>query len=281
MQVTIFPSRHAVVQSIGLLRRMSLVQCEDHRANLMLWLGSNQDRVRIVSWLNAHTLTQAMTDPALRASLLQASIVLRDGIGISILLRLMGVNAGENMNGTDLIPEIIRINPGKSVALLGTTEPFLSAAAEAIEQLGGKVVLRLDGFQENSAYADKLAETNADIVILAMGVPKQEKIAIFLAERLETHPLILTGGAILDFMAGRFPRSPRIWRYLRLEWLFRLINEPRRLWRRYLLGGAVFAAYAASIVLEARSPLLGDETARARGAEPIPAGASPGSAGGR
>src|SRR5690606_40821841 len=74
------------------------------------------------------------------------------------------------------------------------------------------------------------------IIVLAMGMPKQEQVAVQLRDALNTPALLICGGAILDFAAERFPRAPLWMRRFGLEWLFRLLLEPRRLFKRYALG---------------------------------------------
>jgi exopolysaccharide biosynthesis WecB/TagA/CpsF family protein len=146
------------------------------------------------------------------------------------------------MNGTDLIPEIARQFLGRRIALCGTKEPYLSLAAEKVTALGGVVVLMVDGFQPMASYINAVKESQADLVILGMGMPKQEDVSMLLAEHADNPLVIVNGGAILDFWANRFPRAPKVWQTLRLEWLFRLLLEPRRLWKRYILGNVIFLA---------------------------------------
>jgi exopolysaccharide biosynthesis WecB/TagA/CpsF family protein len=87
----------------------------------------------------------------------------------------------------------------------------------------------------------EVTRTAAEFVILAMGNPRQEMVAQRIAAAA-THPVVIVnGGAIADFLAQRFERSPSWVRRMRCEWIFRLLLEPRRLWRRYLLGGVSFA----------------------------------------
>ena len=77
-----------------------------------------------------------------------------------------------------------------------------------------------------------------------MGMPRQELIADAMVTEASYPILIINGGAILDFMAGRVKRAPLRLRQVGLEWLFRLYIEPRRLWRRYLVGNALFLTRA-------------------------------------
>jgi exopolysaccharide biosynthesis WecB/TagA/CpsF family protein len=239
-------------RSLEIIGRIDFVASKKDNDALFDRLANKLERPIIVSWLNAHVLTLARKDGELTDALLRSSVLLRDGIGISLMLHLCGKDAGLNMNGTDLIPEIVRRYSGRNIALMGTREPYLSKAAEAVAKHGCKVVLRVDGFQEAETYVRELTTHDADLVVLGMGVPKQEKVALLLAERASHPILILNGGAILDFMAGRFLRAPMIWRKLHLEWLFRMLQEPRRLWRRYILGGIFFVFFTVQVVLAAR-----------------------------
>lgn len=246
---TIFLTPNAIEQSENLLKSLAIVSNNDQYKLILDDIVDVKDSSKIVSWLNAHALTLSQKNASLASDILKSSYVFRDGVGISVLLRLAGLPSGFNLNGTDLIPEIIRLYAGKKIALLGTQEPFLSKAAKVIqERMGGQVVLCVDGFQDAHVYAERLAQQPVDLVILAMGMPKQEGIATYLAENAAIKPcLILNGGAILDFMADRFPRAPLAWRKCRLEWLYRLIQEPKRLWRRYILGGILFVIHAIQI----------------------------------
>jgi len=90
-------------------------------------------------------------------------------------------------------------------------------------------------------------------VVLGMGMPKQETVAQQLRAAVSGPILIINGGAVLDFLADRFQRAPPLLRSLGLEWLFRLLLEPRRLWRRYIVGNIVFLARAASLAIRIRS----------------------------
>jgi exopolysaccharide biosynthesis WecB/TagA/CpsF family protein len=240
--------QETIFRSLKIIRHTQIIRDVEHIAELVARLTERQKQITIISWVNAHTLTVAQKDSDLAISLLRSTILLRDGVGISVLFRLLGRDAGINLNGTDWIPRILRLHAGKQVALLGSREPYLSKAAEAAEKLGCRVALRMDGFQEPEVYTRQLVANDVDVVVLGMGVPKQHEVAHFLANKLVRPVLILNGGAILDFMADRFPRAPKLWRRLRLEWLFRLTQEPRRLWRRYTVGGVLFLFYTAQLI---------------------------------
>ncbi len=155
-------------------------------------------------------------------------------------LKAFGYPHGVNMNGTDLIPDIIRAYSGRRAALFGTRSPWLDRAREKMEAEGLVVVACVDGFSPIEAYLDIAAETKPELVVLAMGMPRQEQISVRLVERLTRPTLIVNGGAILDFLGERVTRAPTFMQKTGTEWVYRLSLEPRRLARRYVLGIPIF-----------------------------------------
>lgn len=193
-----------------------------------------------VAFVNAHALNLCFKNAGFRRNILDSDYIFRDGSGMKILYRMLGVDPGLNLNGTDLIPRIIGLYAGQDVALLGTEEPFLGRSANAVREKGVTPVLTMDGFQDDSAYLDALRNQPASLIVLAMGMPKQERVAALLAANLDYPCLIICGGAILDFMGGKVKRAPVLIRRLGIEWVYRLAQEPRRLFQRYIVGNFVF-----------------------------------------
>jgi len=205
------------------------------------------DRPRVLSFLNQHALNLAARNTAFRNDLLGADTLLRDGAGVEVALRVLGREPGFNANGTDLIPRLLSRSAGRPVALFGTREPWLGLASRATSASGGRVVATLDGFQPDEAYSDLVESTMPEIIVLGMGMPRQERLACRLAALGGSPRLIVNGGAVLDFYAGRFRRAPIWLRRARLEWAFRLAQEPRRLCSRYISGGGQFAVTVARL----------------------------------
>ena len=204
----------------------------------------------VVSFVNAHAVNLMVKDKALFDALTQSDTLLRDGSGMKMMMRLFGRSPGENLNGTDLIPRIIGAftsekSKRKRVAVIATQQPWLDKACDVIRAQGADIVLTMDGFQSEEAYVKALMSTPADLIILGMGMPKQEKVSMKLADAISHPCVIVNGGAIIDFLADRFPRAPESWRKLGLEWLYRLTREPKRLFQRYVVGNAVFLGRAA------------------------------------
>ena len=205
-----------------------------------------------MAFVNAHVMNLIVSQPLLSRWLRDTDLVLRDGIGVSILLRILGVSPGLNLNGTDLIPRLIARVNAYPIALFGTAEPHLGRAAQAIATRHGRTtedITTANGFHEDRHYVDLCLSRRPRLVVLGMGVPKQERIAALLKSELTHNCLIVCGGAILDFYASRFRRAPAAMRRLNMEWMFRLALEPMRLFGRYVIGNPVFLLRAASVRL--------------------------------
>jgi exopolysaccharide biosynthesis WecB/TagA/CpsF family protein len=206
-------------------------------------------RSTVLSFLNAHALNVSWISQSARNAFQQSDVLLLDGSGMALLMRFLGTSPGMNMNGTDLIPRILAKAGGRKVAIYGTTEPYLGRAAAALRGAGVDVIGTLDGFREIDAYEDDVRLRRPDIVILAMGMPKQEICSVRLREAAVWPCLIINGGAIADFLGGKVERAPKMLRSLGMEWTFRLAQEPRRLFYRYVVGGFLFAARGTALVL--------------------------------
>jgi hypothetical protein len=216
-------------------------------------------RPYIVSFVNAHAANLGWNTPSMLESLLRSDLLLRDGIGVKLGMKAFGREPGLNMNGTDFIPRIARAYKGRRAALFGTRSPWLDTARQKLEAEGLVVVACHDGFAEPETYLELAAETKPELIILAMGMPKQEDIAVRMRERLSHPVLIVNGGAILDFLGGKVTRAPRLMRNTGLEWVYRLYLEPKRLARRYLLGIPVFFSHVVATRLVGTQAASGGE----------------------
>ena len=217
------------------------------RDEALAWLldALEKGRYQPVGWLNDHIANIASEDPRLAAALKRMTI-LPDGAGVDIAARLFhGAAFKANLNGTDFAPALLKAAARPlTVGLLGARRPVVEAAAAAFKRIAPQhdYVVIHDGFfgpAEEPAILERLAARRPDILLVAMGVPRQE---FFIVDRLTPRHcgMPMAVGALFDFMAGAVPRAPDWMRALRLEWLFRLIIEPKRLWRRYVLGNPLF-----------------------------------------
>jgi alpha-1,3-mannosyltransferase len=195
----------------------------------------------IVVFANAHTLNTTASDREARSAL-QRSIVFNDGIGVDIASRILyGKWFPENMNGTDFIPNYLRQTRNRyRIYLLGGQAGIAERAAAHIMNITPhhEIVGWCHGYgttEDPTATTERIRRSGADVLLVAMGNPKQE---LWLLEHLaETGCRLGFGvGALFDFMAGAVPRAPPWMRAARIEWAYRLMHEPGRLWRRYLVG---------------------------------------------
>lgn len=241
---------HAPAPSIPtLIDKIRIVKdAADEAAVLSALAPDKISRPVRVAFVNAHAMNMCHKDPAFLSYLLDCDYVFRDGAGMKILYKMLGRDPGLNMNGTDFIPKILDIYKGHDIALLGTDSPYLDRAAEKIEVQGLKPTLVMNGFQEAALYVDRVKETPAPLTVLAMGMPKQEYVASLLSAKLSAPTLIVCGGAILDFIGEKVVRAPEIFRKTGLEWLYRLAQEPTRLFGRYVIGNIVFMARAVRLM---------------------------------
>jgi hypothetical protein len=199
----------------------------------------------IVSFVNAHAANLGWTTPGMLESLLRSDLLLRDGIGVKLGLKAFGRPHGLNMVGTDFIPKIARAYQGRRAALFGTQSPWLDTARQKLEAQGLIVVACHDGFSPPEKYLELAAGTKPELIILAMGMPKQEDVAVRLREHLSHPVLIVNGGAILDYLGEKVTRAPEFMRSHGMEWVYRLYLEPKRLARRYLIGIPAFFSHVA------------------------------------
>lgn len=225
----------------ALLDKIRIVHDEEEAQDILNQLspGKLDTPVRI-AFVNAHALNLCYENPAFLSDLLACDYIFRDGAGMKILYQMMGREEGINMNGTDFIPRLFPLYKGYDIALMGTDSPYLEHAADKIAAIGPNPSLSIDGFQDDDRYADALTNNPAKMVLLAMGMPKQERVASAIVAKDITPRLIVCGGAILDFIAEKVQRAPEFFRKYGMEWAYRLAQEPRRLFRRYVIGNAVF-----------------------------------------
>lgn len=216
------------------------------------WLGQrleNGTRTR-VAFLNAHCVNQASRDADYRLALDSADAILPDGSGVALAARLHGTRIVENLNGTDLVPALARqiAEAGQSVYLLGGQPGVAAKAAEALRAIAPELIVAgtQHGFfpqDDERAVIDAINHSGASLVLVAMGVPAQDVWLRRVAPRLNATVTMGVGG-LFDFLSGRIPRAPEGLRKLGLEWTYRLYQEPRRMWRRYIAGNPAFVARA-------------------------------------
>jgi alpha-1,3-mannosyltransferase len=198
-----------------------------------------------VAFANAHTLNVAAENPAFRLAL-QNALVFNDGIGVDLAGRILFRSPfPENLNGTDFVPNYLRRTKHRyRIFLLGAKPGIAERAAHRLSVVcpRHKVVGCRNGHfdrDQASEIADLIRCSKADLLLVAMGNPKQE---LFIQNHLAATgcALGIGVGALFDFLAGDVPRAPLWVQRWRLEWIYRLLQEPRRLAVRYLVGNPLF-----------------------------------------
>jgi len=201
------------------------------------------------AFVNADCVNIAAREEGYRRDVEGMDLCLPDGIGVALAARMAGGRLADNLNGTDLFPVLCTgaVRRGKSIYFLGAAPGVAARAAD--EALHAHPGLRVAG--TDNGYMDDEAEvvarinaSGADIVLVAMGAPRQEAFIARHSDALEAD-LCMGVGGLFDFLAGEKPRAPAPLRRIGMEWAWRLAVEPRRLAGRYLLGNPVFLARAA------------------------------------
>jgi len=206
-------------------------------------------RPAYIATANMDFVTQAWRDPELQRILLDADLVVADGIPIVWLSRILGYPLKERVTGSDLVPLFagLAAREGFSLYGLGGAE---GVAKKALDTLAARNPgMRIAGFysppkadiidMDNPGILARLAEATPDILLVAFGGPKQEKWCNMHIRQWKVPVAIGIGGS-LDFLAGAQKRAPRWVQKLALEWLWRMLSDPPRLFRRYVANIAFF-----------------------------------------
>jgi len=204
---------------------------------------------RTIMYANVHVVNTAQRDPELMEILGKADLVYPDGHGVVLGARLLGHDLPPRMTGADWIHDLCAHAAQRKYSLYvvagepGVAERACGKLAGLYE--GPEVLGTSDGFfhrrGETAKLIEDINEKKPDIVLVGMGTPLQEKFVAESRDLIEA-PVCWVVGALFDYVAGRMRRGPRWMLDHGMEWLCRLVFEPRRLWKRYLIGNTLFLA---------------------------------------
>lgn len=217
---------------------------------------SSHKRTRFVACVNPHSIVLASGDKKLSEALRRADLLLPDGVGVVVASRMLGRPVAERIAGMDFFCEVSKVaneTGGYSYFFLGSTEETLARIALRMARDYPHVWLAgtlsppfVDTFSalQTEQMIRRINESGANVLWVGMTAPKQEK---WISENLEKMnvSLVVAVGAVFDFYAGTRRRAPSWVCKTGLEWLLRLIIEPRRLWRRTFVSGPLFMAMLA------------------------------------
>jgi exopolysaccharide biosynthesis WecB/TagA/CpsF family protein len=216
-----------------------------------------------VLYANANTLNLAFDDHDYLRVLQRADLVLNDGKGVMLAARLRGRRFPADLNGNFFTPLVLEraAVEGWPTFLFGAKPGVAQQVAQRLtERLSGLSVVGVrDGYaaaDDERAAVDAIRSSGATLLLVGLGNPRQER---WLHRNLAATGarLGLGVGAFLDFQAGTVARAPAWMNRVGLEWLHRLALEPRRMWRRYLVGNPLFLARAL-LRRDAPAPAPGD-----------------------
>lgn len=204
----------------------------------------------LINTINAHSYNTALQDSVFAEALQQGDVLIPDGASIVLALRFLKHRKIERIAGWDLfLYEMNRLNQkGGTCFFLGSSEDTLRKIKIKATRLYPNIIVETYSppykqeftEEENKQMINAVNRINPDLLWIGMTAPKQEKWAYAHLKDLEVNGPIGTIGAVFDFFAENIQRAPQWWQEHGLEWLFRLIKEPKRMWRRYIIGNTLF-----------------------------------------
>lgn len=210
-----------------------------------------------VGVVNAAKLVHMRSDPTLRADVLSSDLILADGVSVVWASRLLGCPLPERVAGIDLMLAMLRRanERGYRVYCLGASEAVLSAAVARIAAEYPHVALVgcHHGYftaQEEATIAADIVAAEPDILLAGISSPKKERFLASWHHELGI-PVHHGVGGSFDVLAGKVRRAPLSWQRLGLEWLYRVKQEPHRLWRRYLVTNTLFCVMVIAAFIRA------------------------------
>jgi N-acetylglucosaminyldiphosphoundecaprenol N-acetyl-beta-D-mannosaminyltransferase len=205
-------------------------------------------RPAMVNNVNAHACNLAYADPEFREILNRSEVVFCDGFGVQLGARLLGQKLGPRMTPPDWIDDLFQLCVQRHYRLyfIGDEEPVVSQFVWQVKEKypAIRIVGHHDGYfpltgDANNRLMNEIRRLNPDIILTAMGMPRQEKWAAQACARLGKGVFIATG-ALFRWYTGTERRAPRWVTQSGFEWLARLITSPRRHFRRYVVGLPLF-----------------------------------------
>jgi N-acetylglucosaminyldiphosphoundecaprenol N-acetyl-beta-D-mannosaminyltransferase len=235
---------------------------DQDRAREFLFDAVRNGKRGYVTVTGVHGVTEAQRDPALKDIFNQALLVTPDGMPMVWMGKLQKHSSIRRVYGPDLVLNLCEHSRASDFSHF-----FFGGKPGVAEELARVLQTRFPGLrvagtfsppfgplskEESHALANKVKETRPDFFWVGLSTPKQE---FFMAEYLSTLPdakIFIGVGAAFDLLTGRIPQAPRWMQRIGLEWLFRLIQEPKRLWKRYLVNNPLFIIRACRQLLTSR-----------------------------
>lgn len=221
------------------------------RVGEMVANGRSTGRSHQIATVNADFVVKALHDPELRGILQEADLSTADGMPLVWGARSLGLHLEGRVTGADMVPALAEraAQKGYSLYFLGAAPGVAAQAAEILQTRHPNLKIagvlsppKGDVLDMDPTILDAVRAAHPDILLVAFGNPKQEKWIAMHRHDLPV-PVMIGVGGTFDFIAGRIRRAPAWMQRVGLEWLFRLINEPHRLWKRYVVDIAGFSLF--------------------------------------
>ena len=215
-------------------------------------LASLPEGKLLINTVNAHSFNTAKKDQLFADALINGDVLIPDGVSIVKACKWIKAKSQpkERIAGWDLFSfEMNKLDKkGGTVMFMGSSQKVLDLIVKraAVDYPHLKVVTYSPPYkpefsdEDNKAIIDAINAANPDLLWIGMTAPKQEKWTYSHWNELNIHCHVGTIGAVFDFFAGTVERAPIWWQEHGLEWLYRLIKEPKRMWRRYIIGNTLF-----------------------------------------
>ena len=215
-------------------------------------LASLPEGKLLINTINAHSFNTAKKDALFADALTYGDVLIPDGVSIVKACKWIKAKSQpkERIAGWDLFAfEMNKLEKkGGKVMFMGSSQKVLNLIVKraAVDYPHLKVVTYSPPYkpefsdEDNKAIIEAINAANPDLLWIGMKAPKQEKWTYSHWKELNIHCHVGTIGAVFDFFAGTVERAPMWWQEHGLEWLYRLIKEPKRMWRRYIIGNTLF-----------------------------------------
>lgn len=215
-------------------------------------LETLQQGKALINTINAHSYNTALKDPLFAEALMNGDALIPDGASVVMACKWLKAKSQptERIAGWDLFEfEMNKLNQkGGKCFFMGSSEKVLALIKEKATVTYPNITIETYSppykpeftKEDNQAIIDAINKANPDLLWIGMTAPKQEKWAYSHWNELDIHCHCGTIGAVFDFFAGTMERAPLWWQEHSLEWLYRLLKEPKRMWRRYIIGNTLF-----------------------------------------
>ncbi len=195
--------------------------------------------------VNVAKIVNMQKDQTLAESVKACDVINIDGMGVVFGARFLGYNIPERVAGVDLFHELLQMSARRNfpVFLLGATEEVVSKTNETVQTLYPdlRVAGINDGYfwDDEEAVVDKIRNSGAKLLFVAITSPKKENFINKWQDKLGVDFVMGVGGTF-DVVAGKVNRAPKWMQNAGLEWFYRILQEPRRMWKRYLVTNSKF-----------------------------------------